>query len=108
MANLKKQFKAVKDLLGTQRDLKLSNEDALSYQDVLLMLEERGYIHNFNVDGLKWYRVTSDLRGFETWLNEEVKEAKSITRREWIIGVVCAIIGATIGLIPYIVSLLGN
>ena len=65
MANLKKQLKAVKELLGNQRDLKLSDEDALRYQDVLLLLEDRGYIHDFNVDGVNWYRVMVDLNGFE-------------------------------------------
>ena len=108
MANVKKQLKAVKELLGNQRDLKLSDEDALRYQDILLLLEDRGYIHDFNIDGMNWYRVMADLNGFEEWLDEEIKEASRVTRREWIIGVVCAIIGAVIGLIPYIVSLFAN
>ena len=108
MANLRKQLKAVKELLGNQRDLKLSDEDALRYQDVLLLLEDRGYIHDFNVDGVNWYRIRVDLNGFEDWLNEEIKESKRITRREWIIGIVCAVIGATIGLIPFVVSIFAN
>lgn len=108
MTNLKKQLKAVKDLLSDERDLKLSNEDALRYQDVLLLLEERGYIHNFNVDGVNWYRVLVDFSNFEEWFNEEIKEDRRITRREWMIGIVCAIVGAVIGLTPYIVSLFAN
>ena len=108
MANLKKQLKAVKDLLGNQRDLKLSDEDALRYQDILLLLDDRGFIHNFNIDGMNWYRVMADLSGFEDWIDEEIKKARRVTLREWIIGVVCAIIGAVIGLIPYVVSLFAN
>ena len=108
MTNLKKQLEAVKDLLGDERDLKLSNEDAVRYQDVLLLLEERGFIHNFNVDGMNWYRVLVDFSNFEDWLNEEIKEDRRITRREWTIGIVCAVVGAVIGLIPYIVSLFAN
>lgn len=108
MANLKKQLKAVKNLLGDERDLKLSNEDTLRYQDVLVLLKDRGYIHDFNVDGLNWYRVMADLNGFEDWLNEEIKDAKRITRREWIVGIVSAIIGAAIGLIPFVVSMFTN
>ena len=108
MANLRKQLKAVKELLGNQRDLKLSDEDALRYQDVLLLLEDRGYIHDFNVDGVNWYRIMADLNGFEDWLNEEIRESKRITRREWIIGIVWAVIGAAIGLIPFVVSLFTN
>lgn len=108
MTNLKKQLEAVKDLLGDERDLKLSNEDAVRYQDVLLLLEERGFIHNFNVDGMNWYRVLVDFSNFEDWLKEEIKEDRRITRREWMIGIVCAVVGAVIGLIPYIVSLFAN
>lgn len=108
MANLKKQLKAVKNLLGDERDLKLSNEDTLRYQDVLVLLKDRGYIHDFNVDGLNWYRVMADLNGFEDWLNEEIKDDKRITRREWIVGIVSAIIGAAIGLIPFVVSMFTN
>lgn len=108
MADLKQQLKEVKKLLGNERDLKLSNEDALRYRDLLLLLEGRGYIHNFNVDGMNWYRVMADLSGFEDWFDEEIKESRRATRREWIIGIVCAVIGASIGLIPYIVSLFAN
>ena len=46
-----------------------------------------------------------DFDGFEDWLNEEIKDANRVTKREWAIGIVCAIVGATIGLIPYIVTL---
>ena len=96
MADLKKQLKAIKKLLGDGRDLQLSDADALQYQDILCLLEERGYLHDFQADGANLYRKMEDFDGFEDWLNE----------REWAIGIVCAIIGAAIGLIPYIVSLL--
>ena len=105
MADLKKQLKAIKKLLGDGRDLQLSDADALRYQDILFLLEQRGYLHDFQVDGANWYCKTDDFDGFEDWLNEEIKDEKRVTRREWAIGIICAIIGATIGLIPYIVSL---
>ena len=105
MADLKKQLKVIQKLLGDGRDLKLSDADALRYQDILYLLEERGYLHDFHVDGTNLYRKLEDFDGFEDWLNEEIKDAKRVTRREWAIGIVCAIIGAAIGLIPYIVTL---
>lgn len=108
MADIKKQLKAVKALIGNERTFQLSDEDKLRYQDVLTLLEDRGYIHDFNVDNANLYRVMAAFDGFEDWLNAELKEAKQVTRREWIIGVVCAVIGAAIGLIPYIVSLFTN
>ncbi len=105
MADLKKQLKAIKTLLGDRRELQLSNADALRYRDIINLLEERGYLHDFQVDGANLYRKMEDFDGFEDWLNEEIKDAKRVTRREWAIGIVGAIIGAAIGLIPYIVSL---
>ena len=106
MADLKKQLKAIKKLLGDGRDLQLSDADALRYQDILYLLEERGYLLDFQVDGANLYRKLEEFDGFEDWLNEEIKDAKRVTRREWAIGIVCAIIGAVIGLIPYIATLL--
>ena len=105
MADLKKQLKAIKKLLGDGRDLQLSDADALRYQDVLFLLEERGYLHDFQVDGANLYRKMEDFDGFEDWLNEEIRDSKRATKREWAIGIICAVIGAAIGLIPYIVSL---
>lgn len=105
MADLKKQLKGIRKLLGDGRDLHLSDADALRYQDILYLLEERGYLYDFQVDGANLYRKMEDFDGFEDWLNEEIKEAKRATRREWAIGIICAIIGAAIGLIPYIVTL---
>ena len=105
MADLKKQFKAIKKLLGDGYDLQLSDADALRYQDILNLLEVRGYLHDFRVDGANLYRKLEDFDGFEDWLNEEIKDKKRVTRREWAIGIVCAIIGTSIGLIPYIVTL---
>lgn len=101
MADLKKQYKALKELLGDNRDLMLTDEQALRYQDVLQLLEARGYIHDINADGMNWYRKMAEWDGFEDWLNEELEAEKRISRREWIIG----LIGAAIGLIPFIVSL---
>lgn len=106
MADLKKQLKAIKKLLGDGRNLQLSDADALRYQDILYLLEERGYLRDFQVDGANLYRKLEEFDGFEDWLNEEIKDAKRVTRREWAIGIVCAIIGAVIGLIPYIATLL--
>ena len=106
MADLKKQLKAIKKAFGDGRDLQLSDADALRYQDVLQLLETRGYLLDLEVDGVNWYRKMADLDGFEDWLNEEIWDSKRATRREWAIGIICAIVGAAIGLIPYLVSLL--
>lgn len=104
MADITKQYKQVKGLLGNSRDLQLSDEDALRYQDVLRLLEMRGYILDLKIDNVNWYRKMAEWDGFEEWLKEESKEERRTTRREWTIGIVCAVAGAAVGLIPYIVS----
>ena len=50
----------------------------------------------------------ADFHGFEEWLREETKESRQLSRREWMIGIVCAVVGAVIGLIPYIITLFGK
>lgn len=105
MADLKKQFKEITKLFGDKRNLQISGSDALRYQDILSLLEERGYVNNLRADGANLYYKLEDFDGFEDWLNEEIKESKRVTRREWAIGIVGAIIGAAIGLIPYMSTL---
>ena len=105
MADIMKQYKAVNSLLGNERDLRLSDEDALRYQDVLRLLQMRGYILDLEVDKVNWYRKMADWDGFEDWLKGEIKESKQMGRREWRIAIVSAVLGAAVGLIPYIVTL---
>ena len=105
MDDLYNQYKEVKTLLGEDRDLKLTDEDNLRLQDILGLLEERGYIRNFQVDGMNWYRKLAEWDDFEVWLKLQIKESHRLSRGEWMIGIVCAVVGAAVGLIPYIVSL---
>lgn len=107
MADLKKQYKKLKELAGSEKGFSLSDEDALRYQDVLELLKERKYVMVLNADNENWYFKAAEWDGFEEWLNEVIREEKHLSRREWTIGIVCAIVGALVGLIPYIASLLG-
>ena len=44
--DIKKQYNELKALWGTEKSRNLSDEEALRYQDVLELLQERGYIMN--------------------------------------------------------------
>ena len=46
-------------------------------EDILLLLQ---------------YRKVEDFDGFEDWLNDEIRDAKRATRREWAIGIICALV----------------
>lgn len=107
MADLKKRYKEFKKVVVVEDEgFLLSDEDALRYQDVLCLMEGRGYIRNLHIDNVNYYVQMAKWDGFEEWLYEEIREEKHLSRREWAIGIVCAIIGAAIGLIPYIATLL--
>ncbi len=104
MRNIQKQFKKLKKITDGNRDIQLTDEDALQYQDVLMLLEERGYIHDLEADGMNWYCKIVEWEGFEEWLDGQIKESNRVSRREYIIGIVCAIVGALIGLVPYFIQ----
>lgn len=109
MADLKKQYKEFKKVVVVEDEgFLLSDEDALRYQDVLCLMEGRGYIRNLHIDNVNYYVQMAKWDGFEEWLREEIAESKRVSRREWTIGIVCAVLGAVIGIIPYIVTLLNG
>ena len=82
----------------------LSPVEQQTYMDVLALMQSRGVIQRINTWGRTLYTVIGDMDAFEQWIKKENQKAKQLSRREWRIAVVSAIIGATIGLIPMIVN----
>ena len=105
LTDVKKQYEKLK-ALSEDDSLELSDEDALRCQDALQLMELRGYIRDMEVDGANLYLKMAEWDGFGDWLNEMIKESKRMSRREWTIAIVSAVIGAAIGLIPTIISVL--
>jgi hypothetical protein len=105
LTDIKKQYKKLKPLLDGD-GLELSDEDKLRCQDALQLLELRGYIRDMEVDGANLYLQMAEWDGFEDWLDEMIKESNRLSRREWTIAIVSAVIGAAIGLIPTIIGAL--
>lgn len=104
--NIKKQYNELQALWGTEKSRTLSDEEALRYQDVLELLQERGYIMNLRVDGANLYTKRAEWDGFQDWLEQQIKTSRSLSRREWLIAIVGAGIGALLGQIPTIFNLL--
>ena len=101
-----KQFNAVKVLFGDKHSIELKEETYLKYQDILGIMVERKYLWKMNADNLFIYHKNASLDDFESWLKEEIKESNRMKRRDWKISIISGVIGAVIGLIPWIVSLL--
>ena len=104
--DIKKQYNELKALWGTEKSRNLSDEEALRYQDVLELLQERRYIMNLRVDGANLYTKRAEWDGFQDWLEQQIKTSRSLSRREWLIAIVGAGIGALLGQIPTIINLL--
>ena len=83
MADLKKRYKEFKKVVVVEDEgFLLSDEDALRYQDVLCLMEGRGYIRNLHIDNVNYYVQMAKWDGFEEWLYEEIREEKHLSRRE--------------------------
>lgn len=106
LADIKKQYEKLKNLMGDEEAFDLSDEDALRCQDALRLLVARSYLYDVNADGANLYFKEAELDGFGDWLDEMIKESNRMSRREWTIAIVSAAIGAAIGLIPTIIGAL--
>lgn len=113
--NMKKNFRNL--FIQYEKLLKISNEkemfslttdEALQLQDILNLLEERGYIAFAKLTNCRVYKILGSLNDFAEWLEIQKNEQKRLNRREWTIAIVSAIIGGVLGLIPTIISLLST
>ena len=104
--DIKKQYNELKALWGTEKSRNLSDEEALRYLDVLELLQVRGYIMYLRVDGANLYTKRAEWDGFQDWLKQQIKTSRSLSRREWLIAIVSAAIGALLGQIPSVINLL--
>lgn len=105
MANIKRRYKEFKTICGDNHNIQLTDENVLRYQDVLHQLEERQYIQNMRIDNGNFYIRTVEWSIIDEWFNAKNKEDKRSSRREWMIAIISAIIGAVLGQIPFIISL---
>ena len=110
MNGLMQQFKDVVSLFGCEETIQLGGQVFLKYQDVFNLFKSRGYITVTDISTLSRniYLVGKkcELGNFESWLKEQIKESNKMKRRDWKIAIVSGVIGAVIGLIPWLVGLL--
>lgn len=107
-----KQLNEVVALFGDETSIQLEEGTYLKNQDMLALLQTRGYIMLKDVSTLSGtaYLVVKqyDFADFKKWLKEQIKDSKKMKRRDWTIaiisGIIGAAVGAVIGLIPWIVG----
>lgn len=96
LADIKKQYEKLRDILGDKDTLELSYEDDLRCQDALSLLKSRNYILDASTLCEKRYIKAAEWDGFGDWLNEAIKESNRLKLREWLIAIVGAAVGAII------------
>lgn len=76
------------------------------YEEWLTLLKEKGVIWTIHADGAFLCGLQESFDDFDDWIRDIDKKSKRMNRREWMIAVISASIGAVIGLIPYFIKIM--
>lgn len=101
----RKLYSQLKEQFKNSGALQFSQEEFVPYRSVVEKLAEVDAVIPVYAD---FYVFLKKGESFDYYLVEEKearKEERKLSRREWRIAIVSAVLGAVIGLIPYIVSL---
>ena len=83
--------------------------DSTLLRDTFRELRECGYVHIQWADNIPYYlSLTVDGQNYFTNKKDAKKAERKLSRREWRIAVISAIIGGMVGLIPWICTLIGG
>ena len=82
-----KQYKEIKDKFSESNGMIfLSDEDNVRLREVLILLEHMGYIRNLRINNTNAYDKLVDFDSFEEWHNDQQREERKLSAREWKIG----------------------
>lgn len=106
----KQQYKEIKELFANcdSKAINLTDEDDVRLRRVLDILIDSETIRRIEVDGGNMYVKLTSFETFEEVYKDDVREEKKMSKREWRIAIISAIIGGIIGLIPTVISLFMN
>ena len=98
------QYQEIVKAFGTERFLSMGDEDYARLKDTLSILCELEYIRPIEIDGAHMFVKLGDFKDFERWHADRVREEKKLSRREWRIAIISALVGGFVGLIPFVIS----
>lgn len=96
----KAQYKEIVRLFNNKNAITLENTDYIRMRETLAILEALGYIQEIKIDNSNMFQKLGSFSDFDKWHKDKEREERKLTLREWKIGIV----GALIGLIPFIVA----
>jgi hypothetical protein len=94
------QYKEIVEKFKKENPICLGREDCVRLGDVLTLLQKQGYIETLKIDNCYAFQKLVDFSHFDAWHKDREDEERKLNTREWKIG----IIGALIGLIPFLVT----
>lgn len=98
------QYKEIVNRFGAAPSITLSDRDAIRMGETIAILEMLGYIRKIEVYGGIILAKLGEFSDFDAWHKDKVREERQLSRREWRIAIVSAVLGAAIGLIPFIIN----
>lgn len=101
-----KQYLEIREAFQNKKIVGISNEDQARLNDVLTVLQITKYIRKVDLNGTNAYEKIGDFKDFEKWHKDKVREERTLSRREWKIAIISAIIGAVGSNIPTIISVI--
>lgn len=96
----KKQYKEIVKAFDGKKAIALDDRDYVRLRETLGLLEFLGYIQSVDVNNTNMYQKIGDFSDFDAWHKDKEREERRVSAREWKIG----IIGALIGLIPFLAT----
>lgn len=102
----RQQYSEIKEAFEAGKRIGFPDEEQVRLGDVLTLLETTGYIRKLDIDNTNAYERIGNFKDFEAWHKDRIREERKLSRREWKIAIVSAVIGAVIGLVPTIISVI--
>ena len=96
----KKHYKEISELFGENDTITIAEKDFIRLFETLDILATLGYIRRIYIDNAIMFQKVGDFSDFDEWHKDREREERKMSAREWQIG----IIGALIGLIPFITT----
>ena len=98
------QYKEIVKAYGDERFLSLDDEDYARLKETLSILTALEYIRPIEMNGMHSFVKLGNFKDFDRWHDDRVREEKKLSRREWRIAIISALVGGFVGLIPFVIS----
>lgn len=104
----KKQYKEIVGMFEKSNIINIEDADYIRLSEILSIFSALGYIRKFNIDGGNAFEKVGNFKDFDAWHKDRMREEKKLSFREWRIAIVSAVIGAIIGLLPWLKELINR